>query len=74
MVVWVSWRLNGIVNELLECLALADELNQFRDAATAAKHHKFFLLLKELFDCATFLLVEKLVDLDVSSETTNALS
>ena len=50
VVVWVAGCLDGVIDELLECLTLTDELDKFWDATTAAKHHKFFLLLQELFD------------------------
>jgi hypothetical protein len=48
-------------------LALAYEFNQFWDAAATTKHHKFFLFQQEFFDCATLLLVQKLVDFEISS-------
>jgi hypothetical protein len=70
VVVWVAWRLDRVLDELLECRALADELDEFRNAASPAEHYKLFLLLQELFNCAAIFLVQKLVDLHVSSETT----
>jgi len=69
MVVGIAGSFNGVVDKFLECLALANELNQFGDAATSAEHNKFLLLLEKLFDCAAFFLVQKLVDLHVSSVT-----
>lgn len=71
MVVGVAGGLNGVVDQFLECLALANELNQFGDAATSAEHNKFLLFLEKLFDCAAFFLVQKLVDLHVSSVIAN---
>lgn len=69
MVVGIAGGLDGVVDQFLECLALANELNQFGDAATSAEHNKFLLFLEKLFDCAAFFLVQKLVDLHVSSVT-----
>jgi hypothetical protein len=42
----------------LECLTLANEFDQFGDAAASAKDHKFFLLQQEFFNGAALLLVE----------------
>ena len=67
VVVGVAWVLHGVRDQFFERGALADELNEFGNAAAAAKHHEFFLLQKEFFDRATFLLIEQLVDLDVVS-------
>lgn len=67
MIVRVDWRLDGILDELLECPTLADELNELGDAPAAAKHDKFLLLEQELFNGATLLLVQELVYLDVAS-------
>ena len=67
MVVGVDWRLHRILDQFLECSTLADEFNEFGDTAPATEHDKLFLFEKELFDRATFLLVQQLVDLDVAS-------
>ena len=68
VVVRVGRRVHGILDQLLECPALAHELNEFGNAAAAAKHDEFVLLEQELFNGATLLLVQKLVDLHVASE------
>lgn len=67
VVVGVAWRLNRILNKFLESRALADKFEKFGDAAATAKHYKFLLLAEKLLDSAAVLLVQKLVDLDVSS-------
>ena len=67
MVVWIDGRLDGVLDQFLECSFLADELDEFGDAATTAKHDQLFLLKKEFLDGATFLLIQQLIDLDVAS-------
>ena len=67
MVVRVLRVLHRILDQFLECLPLADKLDEFGDAATAAKHNQLFLFEQELFDRAAFLLVQKLIDLHVAS-------
>ena len=67
MIVWVAGHFHGILNELLKCVLLADEFDEFRFATASAKHHQFLFLHKEFLDGATLFLVEKLVDFDSSS-------
>ena len=67
MVVGVARVLDGVLNQFLECRALADELNQLGDAPAAAQSHQLVLLEEQLLDRATFLLIEDLVDLSVAS-------
>ena len=58
---------DGVLNQLLERVLLANELDELRVATAAAEHHKPVLFVQELLDGAAILLVQKLVDLDVSS-------
>ena len=67
MVVRVLRVLHRILNQFLECLSLADELDELGDAAAAAKHNQLFLFEQELFDRAALLLVQELIDLHVAS-------
>ena len=67
MVVRVLRVLHRILDQFLECLTLADELDEFGDAAAAAKHNQLFLFEQELFDRAALLLVQELIDLHVAS-------
>ena len=67
MVVRVLWVLHRILNQFLECLALADEFDELGDAAAAAKHDQLFFFEQELFDRAALLLVQELIDLHVAS-------
>ena len=67
MVVRVLRVLHRILNQFLECLTLADELDEFGDAAAAAKHNQLFLFEQELFDRAALFLVQELIDLHVAS-------
>ena len=67
MVVRVLRVLHRILDQFLECLPLADELDELGDAATAAKHNQLFLFEQELFDRAALLLVQELIDLHVAS-------
>ena len=38
VVVGVDWRLDGVLDQFLECSTLAYELNELRNASTAAEH------------------------------------
>ena len=67
VVVGVDRVLHTVLDELLESGPLADELDEFGDAATAAEHNKFFLFEQELLNRAPLLLIQKLVDLHVAS-------
>lgn len=68
VVVGVAWILNGVLDQFLECLALANEFDQFWDTAATTENHEFFLLHQEFFDGAAIFLVKKLVDFKISSE------
>ena len=74
MIVCVFRVLNCVLYELLECRALAHEFDKLRNTATAAEHDELLLLKKQLFDSAALLLVQDLVDLDVSSTAKNTSS
>ena len=67
MVVRVLRVLHRILDQFLECLPLADELDELGDAAAAAKHNQLFLFEQELFDRAALLLIQELIDLHVAS-------
>ena len=67
MVVRVLRVLHRILDQFLECLPLADELDELGDAAAAAKHYQLFLFEQELFNRAALLLVQELIDLHVAS-------
>ena len=67
MVVRVLRVLHRILDQFLECLPLADELDELGDAAAAAKHYQLFLFEQELFDRAALLLVQELIDFHVAS-------
>ena len=67
MIVRVEWLLHRVLDQLLECRALADELDQLGDATATAEHDELFFLEQEFFDGTTFLLVQELVDFDVTS-------
>ena len=67
VVVRVLWALHAVADEFFQSCLLADEFDQFWDAASAAQYNQFFLFEQELFNCATLLLTQKLVDLDVAS-------
>ena len=71
VVVGVDGLLDAVLDELLKRALLADELDEFGDATTAAQYDQLFLLEKELFDGAALLLIEQLVDLHVASKTSN---
>ena len=62
MVVRVLRGLSGIGDELLECLFLTDVLDQLWRGGAAHVHTSFFLQQK-VFDRATLLLTENLVNL-----------
>ena len=68
MIVRVLWVLDGVLDEFDECFTLTDELNEFRDTATAAKHGELLFFKKKLFDGAALLLVKELLDLHVASK------
>ena len=67
MVVRVLRVLHRILNQFLECLSLADELDELGDAAAATQHDQLFFFEQELFDRAALLLVQELIDLHVAS-------
>ena len=67
MVVGVLRVLDGVLNQLLERVALADKFNEFGVAATTAEHDESVLLVEELLNRAALLLVQQLVDFNVSS-------
>ena len=67
MVVRVLRVLHRILDQFLECLPLADELDELGDAAAAAKYYQLFLFEQELFDRAALLLIQELIDLHVAS-------
>ena len=71
VIVWVLWALYTVANEFFQSCLLADEFDEFWDAASAAQYNQFFLFEQELFNCATLLLTQKLVDLDVASIVTS---
>jgi len=71
VVVGVDGVLDTVLYELLKGAFLADELDEFWDAAAAAEHNQLFLLEKELLNGAALLLVKQLVDLHVASLTEN---
>ena len=70
VIVWVLWVLYAVADEFFQRCLLADEFDEFWDAASAAQYNQFFLFEQELFDRATLLLTQKLVDLDVASIVT----
>ena len=67
VIVRVHRLLHRVLDQLLECRSLANELNELGDAAATAEHDELFLLEKQLLNGATFLLVQELVDLNVAS-------
>ena len=67
MIVRVLRVLHRILDQFLECLPLADELDELGDAAAAAKHNQLFFLEQELLNRAALLLVQELIDLHVAS-------
>ncbi len=67
VVVSVLRVLDSVLHQLHESLALAYELNQLRDAASATEHGELLFFKKKFFNGATFLLVEELLDLHVAS-------
>ena len=67
MVVGILRVLHGVLDELQESWPLADKLDQFRFAASAAEHDELFLLKEEILDRAALFLVEELLDLHVLS-------
>ena len=71
VIVWILWVLDAVADEFFESCLLADKFDQFWDAASAAQYNQFFLFEQELFDCATLLLTQKLIDLDVASIVTS---
>jgi len=67
VVIRIFGVLDGVLDQLLERVTLANEFNELRVAATAAEHYKPVLLVEELLNGAALLLVEQLIDLYVSS-------
>jgi hypothetical protein len=58
LVVGVAGVLDGVLDQLLQRVLLADELDEFGLATAAAEHDELFLLHEELLDGAALLLVE----------------
>ena len=58
LVVRVAGVLDGVLDQLLQRVLLADELDEFGLATAAAEHDELFLLHEELLDGAALLLVE----------------
>ena len=71
VIVWVLRSLHAVGDQLLQSRLLADEFNEFWNAATTAEDDQFLLLKKELLDRATLLLIQELVDLHVASMSNN---
>ena len=67
MIVRVLGVLDGVLDQLLQRVALAHKLDELGNAATAAKHSQLLLLEKKVLNRAAFLLVQELLDLHVSS-------
>ena len=67
VVVRVAGSLNWVLDQLLECSALTNEFDQFRDGTAAAKHDEFFFFKQKFLNGTSFLLVQKLVDFHVAS-------
>ena len=67
MIVRVLGVLDGVLDQLLQRVALAHKLDELGNAATAAKHSELLLLKEQVLNCAAFLLVQELLDLHVSS-------
>ena len=67
MIVGVLGVLDGVLDQFDQRFALADELDELRDATAAAKHGELFLLEQEVLNGAALLLVQELLDLHVSS-------
>ena len=74
VVVRVLWAQHAVADEFFQSCLLADKFDQFGDAASAAQYNQFFLFEQKLFDGATLLLTQKLVDLDVASISTSKQS
>ena len=56
VVVWVLRGLHAVADELFKRGLLADEFDQFGDAASAAQYDQFFFLEQEFLDRAALLL------------------
>ena len=67
VVVRILGLLDAVLDQFLERGLLANELDQFWNAATSAQHNEPLLLEKQLFDRAAFFLVEKLINFYVAS-------
>ena len=63
--------LNRVLDQLLQGFALTDEFDELRDATAATEHYKLVFLEEEILNGTTFLLVQELVDLLVTSESEN---
>ena len=66
VIVLVFRMLYRVSNQLLKSRTLANKLNEFGYASTAAQHDKFFLFEKEILDRAAIFLVQQLIDLLVT--------
>ena len=67
MIVRVLGVLDGVLDQLLQRVALAHKLDELGNAATAAEHDELLFLKEQLFNSAALFLVQDLVDLNVSS-------
>lgn len=68
VVVGVAWILDGVLDQFLECLPLANKFDQFWDTAATTENHEFLLFHQEFFDGASIFLVKELVDFEISSK------
>lgn len=67
VIIWVLRVLDGVLDQLLKRSLLTNELDKFGLATSSTENDEPFLFVEELLDCAALLLVQKLVDLYVSS-------